>query len=101
MEIVFLFLLFLPFLYQLFELIKNLLQSKDNWSHEDINNATTWAHQGSLVGLDDTRLCLQELNGPKLMKDLLNSIEDYQRNEAKRRVLEKVYYYFVSIYLPR
>ena len=54
-----------------------------------MNSAVTWAKQGSLSGLDDERVCQVDLDGPAVIKELLGAIEEFQKGEAKRRVLDK------------
>ncbi len=77
-------------IHQAAEAITKLLDRRDQWTLEDVNSAVTWAKQGSLAGLDLEKVALADLNGPALIRELLDSIDDYQKGEARRRVLEKV-----------
>ena len=60
-----------------------------SWTLEEVNAAITACKNATSCGLDNVKTAGPGLNGPQLVLEIMQGVEDFQRAEAKRRVYAK------------
>ena len=69
--------------------LTRLYESRATWSLEDSNAALTACKNAANCGLDNEKSAIPGLNGPILVKGLIEEVQTFQREEAKKRVYAK------------
>ena len=69
--------------------LTRLFEARGKWSLEEVNLSIRACKNAATCGLDNEETALEGLNGPILVKQILQEVQRFQRDEAKKRVYAK------------